>query len=371
MKKRVLSILSLLLILPSLVGCFNYREINKITFVTSVIFDKDEYDNVQIYLDCVSPYRNANESSDKGKRLVLQGTGKTALEAMRDVDAASSNIINFSQVRAYIFTEDVAVKGIDKYINLIDNNQEFGSKTYMFTYYGDVEALLNIQNNDEEYLGLYLDSLIENNKKNINIIFSNVSDYITSTMGKPNISLMSSISIKKDIMENKVLLNGATIMQDNHLIKPLEKDDVVSYNLLTRNVSEGTFQVTNPNDLDKFVTLDILESSNYNDIKIVDDKVLLTKNINIRTSIGEVQGKLDLDYDMINIIKREEEYKLKRVLEKFFESYKKDNIDILKVERLVKERFATYDTKDILNKTELDVNIDLVIDGSSLVSTSK
>ena len=99
--------------------------------------------------------------------------------------------------------------------------------------------------------------------------------------------------------------------------------------------------------------------------------MLLTKNINIRTSIGEVQGKLDLDYDMINIIKREEEYKLKRVLEKFFESYKKDNIDILKVERLVKERFATYDTKDILNKTELDVNIDLVIDGSSLVSTSK
>lgn len=371
MRRRVLSVLSLFLMITCLVGCFNYREINKITFVTSVIFDKDEYDNVKIYLDCVSPYRNANESSDKGKRIVLQGTGKTALEAMRDVDASSSNIINFSQVRAYIFTEDVAVKGIDKYINLIDNNQEFVSKTYMFTYYGDVEALLNIENNDEEYLGLYLDSLIENNKKNINIIFRNISEYITETMGRPNISLMSSIVIKKDIMENKVLLNGGTIMQDNHLIKSLEKDEVVSYNLLTRNVSEGTFQVTNPNELDKFITLDILESSNYNNIQILEDKVLLTKNINIRTSIGEIQGKLDLNKDIVNIIKKEEEYKIKRVLEKFFENYKKDNIDILKVERLVNERFPKYDTKDILKKTELNVNVDLIIDGSSLVSGSK
>lgn len=371
MKKRVLSIIIIVVLLSNFVGCYNYREINKIVFVTSIIFDRDEYDNVRIYLDCVNPYRSTNESSDKGKRMVLEGNGKTALEAIRDVDVSTSNILNFSQVRAYIFTEEAAVKGIDKYINLIDNNQELGYKTYMFVYSGDVESLINVKNNDEEYLGLYLDALVESNKKSAEVIYSNVNDYLTSSIGKPNIGLMSAISIKKDIMEEKILLDGGVIMRDNHMIKKIPKDDTVSYDLLQRNIRTGTFQVTNPNEVDKFITLDILESNVFNDIDIVGDRVLLTKKIRVRTSIGEIQGDLDVNNNIINIIKAEEENKLKIALENFFNKYKKDNIDILKVERLVNERYPSFKEKDILSKTDIDVNVEIIIDGSSLISNSK
>jgi hypothetical protein len=112
MKKRAVSILVILLLIVPLGGCFSYTEINKMTFATSIIFDKDEYDNIIVYLDSIRPYRDAGESSDKGKRIMLKGIGKTALEAIRNVNVSSSNAINFSQVRSYIFSEQVAKEGV-------------------------------------------------------------------------------------------------------------------------------------------------------------------------------------------------------------------------------------------------------------------
>ena len=371
MKKRLLSVIIMLLLFSQLSCCFNYREINKITFVTSIIFDKDEYGNIDIYLDCVTPYRNANESSDKGKRVLFHGNGKTALEAMRDTNVASSNDLNFSQVRAYIFTENVAIEGVDKYINLIENDQELSYKTYMFIYFGEVNSLLSVVNNDEEYLGLYLDNLVEMNKKNGKVIYSNVSDYITSSLEYPNISLMSAIELEEDVLEKKVLLKGGVIMQDNHIIKRLEEKDCLSYNLLTRNIREGTFQVPNPNESNKFVTLDILQSYNDSNIKVIDDKIVLEKYIRVNTTIGEIQGKLDVDENIINLLKNEEEERLKRVLINFYNEYKKENIDILKISRLLHERFPKYNNKDILDNTTIDLELDVIIDGSSLVKESK
>ena len=110
MKRRVASVISIIMFSLFLQGCFNYREINKTTFATSIIFDIDEYDNVILYLDCIRPYRDAGESSDKGRRMIFNGKGKTALEALRDIDVISSNKLDFTQVRAYIFTEQAARK---------------------------------------------------------------------------------------------------------------------------------------------------------------------------------------------------------------------------------------------------------------------
>lgn len=371
--KRVLSFILffMLSISLTLTGCYNYREINKITFVTSVIFDRDQYNNVILYLDCVTPYRNANESSDKGKRVVFGGKGKTALEAIRDINVQSSNDLNFTQVRSYIFTEDAAIHGIDRYLDLIENNQEFGYKTYMFVYFGDVKSLIKVENNDEEYLGLYLDSLIEMNKKNGKVIYNNVSDYLTSSVGIPNVAVMSAIELKSDVVEEKVLLNGGVVMKDNHMVARLEERDTLNYNLLTRRIREGSFQVSNLNEADKFITLDILENERNTEIRIEDDRIKLDEVVKVRTSIGEIQGELDINYSVLEAMNREEEVKLKKSLESFFNDYKDNGIDILRVERLVKERYPKYYVEDILSKTDINVSVDIIIDGSSIIKDSR
>lgn len=371
MKKKLISIFTIILFFSQICGCFNYTEINKVTFVTSIIFDIDEYDNVRIFLDCVTPYRNANESSDKGRRVVYEGTGKTTLEAMREINALCSNDINFSQVRAYIFTEDAATKGLDNFVKLIDNNQELSFKTYMFVYSGDTDTLLNVANNDEEYLGLYLDQLVEMNKYNGKIISSNVNDYLSAASAKPKIGIMSSIMIKDDVIDEKIILSGASIFKDNLLIDNLEEKDALNYNLLTSKINEGTFQVTNPNEKDKYITLDILENYNNLEAELKGDEVIVNGEVTVTTSIGEIEGNLNITDSVINNIRNEEKEKIKLSLNKFFNEYKEKNIDILRVEKLIKEKYPSYNTENILSKSKLSVNVDIEIDGSSLTKDSK
>lgn len=370
MKRKLASILSVIIFSALFIGCFNYTEINKITFATSIIFDRDDYDNVILYVDCVRPYRDANESSDKGRRVIFKGTGKTSLEAIRDMNIKSSNKINFSQVRAYVFTEQAARKGINKYIDLINNNQQFGFKPYMFTYFGDVDTLLDVTSSDEEYLGLYLDQLIDKNRKNAKVVSANVNDYITKSLVSTNISFMSAITIKKDAVDRKIELNGGVIMKDNHMIDLLEQKDVVSYNLLTSRVNDGTLEIPNPDENDKFVTLDILENNLCTKVRIEEDKVVLEKDINLKVSIGEIQGGLIVDEEALETLKVNEEEKIKIYLEDFFENYKEKGIDILGVRRLVEEYYPDNSIEDILGSTKLDLKIEIVIDGSSLVRDS-
>ena len=81
-KRRKVSILLSLLLLPLLLtGCFDYHDINKVTFPTSIIFDVDDLGQEIVYLDCIKPYRSTNDSSDKGRRIIYKGEGKTAFRS--------------------------------------------------------------------------------------------------------------------------------------------------------------------------------------------------------------------------------------------------------------------------------------------------
>ena len=368
MIKRIISSVILMIIIGStLTSCYSYKEINKITFVTSVIFDRDEYDNVLLYLDCVSPYRNANESSDKGRRILFQGNGKTALEAVRDINVGSSNDLNFSQVRSYIFTEQAARKGIDKYLDLIENNQQFGYKTYMFVYFGENKSLLNVINNDEEYLGLYLDQLIQRNKDNSKVLSSNLNSYLTNSLDVSKIGFMSAIELKKDVIQEKIQLNGGVIMKGNHMIDRLEDRDVINYNLLVNKVKGGSIQIINPNERDKFISLDILENSIKTDIEIQGEEVILKKDLTIKASIGEVQGDLNMDENVINLLNNEVEDKVRSSFEDFFEESKKKQVDIFRISRLAEQKYPLYKTEDILKNASLIINVKVVIDGGTLL----
>lgn len=372
MNKRKIGVVMLaIIIIISFKGCFNYREINKITFATSVIFDKNEEGEVVVYLDCVRPYRNAGESSDKGKRVIYKGIGKTALEAIRDMDIESNNKLNFGQVRAYIFTEQVAREGIKKYIDIINNDQEFSYKPYMFTYFGEVEDLVELTSKDEEYLGLYLNELVEKNKNNGKVIYANVNDYLAETYTKGNVSFMSALKINEDNIERRVQLDGGVIMKDNSLVMKIEPKDALEYNLAQDKLGEGTFEISNPEEEDKYITLDILESKSITKIKLKDDnKITLLKKIDTTVSIGEIQGHLVIKNEDLEQIKLVEEEKIKNNIKHLFNFYKEKDVDVFGIERFIEEKYPNANLECPLNNADVEVDINLIIDGSSLIKNS-
>lgn len=371
MKVKKISKCIIILLIPLLLGgCFSYQDINKVTFSTSIIFDTDDFGNAVVYLDCIKPYRSTNESSDKGRRIIYKGIGKTALEALKDINLASSFELNYSQNRAYIFTEKAARSGIRNYLDLINNNQEFQIKPSVFVYFGDVEDLLKVTSSDEEYLGLYLEDLVSKNRKNPRAMQININDYLSTSLMANNTNVTGAIEIKEDALDKKIEISGGCVFKDDVLVERIELKDALSYNLLTDNVRGGTLEMSNPQSPEDFITLEILQSKTRSDLKYDGNKINLVKNIEMKVSLGEAQGKLRVDNELLNYIKAKKEEEIKRHLDYIFKKYQKKDLDVFYIERLLEINYPKEKIEDSMKITDLEIHVQLTIDGTEIVRDS-
>lgn len=370
--KRIFSLILMLLIIPTtLSGCFNYNDINQLTFVTSAIFDIDNSGNVVLYLDSMRPYRNTTESSDNGKRVIYKGIGKTALEAIRNINMASSYKINFTQNRALIFTEAAAKQGIDKFLSLIENDQEFQVKPYAFVFFGDVENLVNVSQNDEEYIGLFLNDLVQKNRNNPRSIISNINDYMVKTEIGNNYAVMSALEIRNDVSNQKVELAGGVLMKDSKMVERIDVTSGMSYNFLMDEIKTGTLEVSNPQMNEGFVTLEILNSKTKTDVEYKNNKVILNKKIKTRVAFAEAQGRFIVSDQAVEELKVKAEENIKDYLEEFFYNFTNKDIDILQVERALEIKYPNEVIEDVLSKIDLNIEVELNIQGGDIVESSQ
>lgn len=369
--KKIARILVFIFVFPLILsGCYNYNEINLLTFVTSVIFDLDEIGNIVIYMDCVRPYRNENQSSDNGKRIIYMGKGNTVLDAIRDINMASSYKVNFTQNRVYIFTEAAAKQGIEKFLNIIDNDQEFQMKPYAFVFFGNVEELLNVTKSDEEYLGIFLNDLVQKNKANSKIIATNINDYLTESQMCSNYALLGALNLRDDLGEKGIELNGGVLMKDNVMKEKIDTNDGFSYNFLKDNLNTGTLEVPNLQTKDNFITLEILSNKTKTDIDYDGRRVLIKKSIKTRVAIDEAQGRFIYSKEAIKNLKEREEKRIEMELSNFFDKFNEKNVDILGVERYLEIKYPKLAIKNVLSIVDLDINVDIDIEGSGRVKNS-
>lgn len=370
-KRRKASILLSLLLLPLLLtGCFDYHDINKVTFPTSIIFDVDDLGQEIVYLDCIKPYRSTNDSSDKGRRIIYKGVGKTALEALNDINRASSFKLDYTQTRAYIFTEKASRKGIKKFLDLINNNSEFSMKPSAFVYYGDVEELLKTVSTDEEYLGLFLNDLVGKEKYNPRAVKSNINYYLSNILMGSNTALLTSISLEDNDIDKKIQIQGSSIFKDNVLVEKIDIENSLIYNIMMGNAKSGTLEISNPESKENFITLQILDSSMKDKLEFQDGKYKLIKDVNVEVSVSEIQGELIVDANGLDYIKVNEEAYISGYAEYLFNKYKKQNLDIFDIARLAEMYYPNENIDNPLSVTEVEVNTKLIIKGTGVVKDS-
>ena len=370
-KRRKASILLSLVLLPLLLtGCFDYHDINKVTFPTSIIFDVNDLGQEIVYLDCIKAYRSTNDSSDKGRRIIYKGVGKTALEALSDINRVSSFKLDYTQTRAYIFTERASRKGIKKFLDLINNNSEFSMKPSAFVYYGDVEELLKTVSTDEEYLGLFLNDLVGKAKYNPRAVKSNINYYLSNILMGSDTGLLTSIELKENAIDKKIEIQGASIFKDNVLVEKIDMENSLIYNIMMGNAKSGTLEVANPQSKEDFITLQILDSNMHDKLESQDGKYKIIKDINVEVSVSEIQGELIVDSNALDYIKVNEEAYISGYAEYLFNKYKQENLDIFDIRRLSEIYYPNENIDNPLSVTELEVNTKLIIKGTGVAKDS-
>lgn len=369
--KRIVGLFLVIAISMGLVSCYDYKDINRITFATTMIFDETPVGDLEIYIDTMKPYRSSNESSDKGKRIIYKGTGKTVAEAIKDLNMQASSNINFTQCKAYIFTENVAKSGIRKYMDVINKNQELMIKSYMFVLFGNPEELLTQVEGDEEYLGVYIDELVRKVQDNPRVIATNANNYLDARTNYNNLLVLGALQVKNSGNKKTLELSGGAIFKDEVMVRKIGSSESMSFNFLTNNINSGTLEAINPQDVSGFVTLEITDSKTKTSLEYDGQRIKLFKNIKIKCYIAESQSRLMINEDVLSFIEQQEEGLIKQYCQLIFGFYKDSNLDIANVTRMFNQKFPNESlVASPLAITDLEVTVDVKIEGSSITGNT-
>ncbi|WP_027625807.1 Ger(x)C family spore germination protein [Clostridium lundense] len=363
MKKIKLSIILCMCVLFN--GCYNYRDINKIIFSTAIVIDIDEQKNPVFYMETFKPYRSAGTGSDKGERIVYKGKGKAVFEALRDVGLATSYKPNGTQCKAIIFTEKAAAYGIDNFLDFFDRDQEFLIRQYVAIFEGDVDRLIKMRMKSEEYIGIFLVDLMDNIGTSSRAIRLSLNDYLNKRIEPAHTSVMTVLKINSEQIEEMLSIDGGAIIKEDKMVDRLPRAESQGYNFIIDKVKSGTLEVSNPEDENKFVVLEIRRSKTKTKLDYDGSTLKLKKIINVTTSFGEAQRGVSITGDERDKIARGAEKNIKTACMNVFNKYKNKNLDIFEVERRFKLKYPKADARDVLKNTEIDVEVNVKIEGSS------
>lgn len=348
-------------------GCYSYKDINNVVFVTAVIFDIDKEGKPVIYLEIFKPAKSASKSSEKAQRIVLKGTGKTSYEALNDINLASSYVIDYTQNKAIIYTKRAAEYGIKYFLDVFKRDVHFVIRPEMAVYIGDVERIAKGSFQEDQYVGLFLWDLISNIGQSSRTVESDISDYLTRRKGVSASTVLTVIKVSDDQPQESLIVEGGAIIKEDKMVDVMPINYGEAYNFLINNVKSGTMEVISPVNNKKFVSLRIENSKTKTKIDYDGKNINIKKIINVNASIIETQDYTSLNDQQIKQIQKGAEENLISLCTNVFNEYKKKNVDIFKVGDDLEKRYGENkiaDVKDIMKHSQLEIEPHVFINNS-------
>lgn len=367
MKKIILlfNILSVILF----AGCFNYKDIDRVIFATAIIVDVDDNNNPVVYEEAFKASRGGQGSSEKGQRVLFKGTGKTMFEVLRDINLSSSYKINYTQIKGIIFTQKVAEKGLDKFIDIFDRGQELVIRSQIVIYNGDPSKLLNVKLKEQDYIGLFISDLIYNIRTSSRGVSITLNDFLNKNYTNDNAIAVTMIGLKKDQLEDKIEISNAAIIKNYKMVSELKRDEGEAYNFLINTIQGGSMEVSNPDHKDDFVSLEIVKNKTETQISYDGKSVKVKKIINTKTCIAEVQKSFNFNKKTLDELQKNAESNIEKQCSKLFDDYKKKGIDIFNVTEDFHRSYPREKLENIMSKTELDIEPHVIIEGSTDITS--
>ncbi|QGQ99531.1 Ger(x)C family spore germination protein [Paenibacillus psychroresistens] len=138
-----------IVILLTLAGCSNMKQINRITFITALGIDKSKL-GVKVYALAAVPGRYAalapgsGGSTGKPPNYILTAEGRNVAEALFIMKRKSARDIEFGHTKIFLFSNEMAKQGIDPCLDLFMRRAEFQPVSWIGITPGSVKSILEI-----------------------------------------------------------------------------------------------------------------------------------------------------------------------------------------------------------------------------------
>lgn len=389
------------IILTTLTGCYDYREINTLAIVSATEINKigDEY---QVSVQAINPQAPDKTTDPQAPFIIYTGTGKTIQEAYRSITLSASRFMYSNHLDLLIINEKIAKENISDLIDYYIRNP--GIRTEFYVLISKDDNILSITTPIDEISSASIKESIENNYKyygvssrttfsefvnmnlnpNLEIVLptielvkdtptedknideeKNNNEDVNANKDKSNKSnreendsdSTSNKNTEKTEIKNKYLLGGYAIFKNNKLVGYLNNKESINYNIITNNIKNTI--ITYECSKNKYLAIEITDSSSS--IKTKNNKVSI--DINLKGNINESHCDIDITKNKnIKKISHDIEQKLnKEITDDILNVRNNYNTDIYKFKDIIYKHDYSYYQKIKNNYDEAYQNLDISV----------
>jgi spore germination protein KC len=360
---RLLFLIIIILISLSLVGCWNYKEINDIYIVAGLAIDRDASNLFDVTAEIVNTRQFGGEETIYSEKLESQG--ETIFSAVRDMIKVSARKLYWSHATSIILSEDMAKESILPVLDWVARDQEprLSMNIFISKEKTAKELLESKSLSSPEIRSFELEVTTNENRDIIETPVISVYELINQLSIPKTYIVIPAIEITSSKGDLSNMLSGGAVFNSDKLVGYLDKEDMLPYLFLVDDINGGLLDISIDNNTNDKIAFEIFKSKTR--VHPIYSKEDLEFNIDIKldVSIGEINSQFDYISEPGRVIlKKLTEESLNNKLEEFVKKVQQEfGLDIFGFGNVIRQRNPkTWELIekdwDILFK-ELKVNI--------------
>ncbi|MFL0269182.1 Ger(x)C family spore germination protein [Candidatus Clostridium radicumherbarum] len=363
--KRILAfviVLSFSVVMP----ITSYNDLDKLLLVTSIVIDKTNSDTYSIYFEAFTPATSTSGMKKEGERSILHLYADNVTDLITKVNAQSNLKLNFTHNRIIFFTERAASDGIDNILDVFSRGEEFLKRSFIAIFHGDPEKLYSLNLTGEKFFGLSVISQLSNTRKLIGVTedMTIIRLHNESSLGSKT-CIIPTIKIVHKPNADYLDFKGSGILRNYKLIGELNDTQTIYTNFLLNRIITTGIETINPSSDNKSMGLRVTKAKTKTKYNYSNGQFHISKYITVHSIARGSFGKIELSNENVKKIEKEASSRLKDGFIKLFTDNKEKGIDILNVQEDFYRHYPKYSKTNILDNTELIVNVNVIVDIST------
>ena len=250
--KRFIVILTSILLMSTISGCWSYHELKDYAVVMGIGIDKGSGENIKVTSQTALASNIKNNSKGGGgsgggekayKNIYCEG--ETIFKIFRDVTHQSGRKIYFPHNKTVIFSREIAEEGIRPYLDFLARDPEPRGTLWLFIAKDTASGVLETESKQEKIPAVKIEKLAEDQKFTSETYTANLVKFIKCLMIKTKAPVLSFIEVIGD--KEKVLsVSGGAVFKEDKLVGELDRKETRGLLWVEGEVKSGIIVIEEP-----------------------------------------------------------------------------------------------------------------------------
>lgn len=304
-------------------GCWNYKEVDKLSVVSGVAIDKGENSN---YLVTVEILKISGGKESKTTSKTVSAEGKTLFDAARNMISMTGNRLYWSHTKVVILSKSIASEGVSKALEWFCRDSETREDVPILISKEEKAKDIFTGETTKPVISETLLDILEDQRALSKAIVTDILQYDSDIQIKGNSIIIPTIYLKQESGKKVPEIMGSAIIKKDKLIGFLDGEETKVAYIIKNEVKYGVLvEEMSINDQTASISLEIFDNKTKIKPIIKDDKIQFDVDISTEVAIDEVNGKADFfDQNNLTNLKGVTEDSLKTQVQSLFDKMKSE-----------------------------------------------